>query len=112
MAVVIRVRTTRRWGSFDSIIKTITSNLNRATYDAARGIASSARRRCPVDTGALRESIDVSKTPKGYKVVVGKEYGAYVEYGTRHMMAQPFFRPAVEEYRQRYIGSLKRIVHR
>jgi HK97 gp10 family phage protein len=29
-----------------------------------------------------------------WKVIVGADYGFYVEYGTRYMAAQPFFRPA------------------
>ena len=45
-----------------------------------------ARSLCPVDTGALRESIHMQFTPKGKgstgKVYTNMEYAAYVEFGT------------------------------
>jgi HK97 gp10 family phage protein len=36
------------------------------------------------------------------------EYGPYVEFGTRYMQAQPFFRPAYEQTYQYIIALLKR----
>lgn len=59
-------------------------------------------RLCPVDTGALRDSIthevgDVSGVLT-LRLSAGDEridYAKYVELGTRHQQAQPFLRPAV-----------------
>jgi HK97 gp10 family phage protein len=46
---------------------------------------------------------------------VGAHYGAYVEYGTRYMAAQPYFRPAVEEAKRQFIADMRQVfgvVHR
>lgn len=111
-AVTIRVKTTRQYGSTDSVIKELTSGVNRVVYDMARGVAASARRRAPVDTGRLRDSIEATRVVPGHWVVtVGAPYGAYVEYGTRYMAAQPFFTPAVEEYRRQFAQQLGKIIH-
>lgn len=63
-------------------------------------IATDARSRAPVDTGALRSSIEsVSvEAGKSAEVQVGVEYGAYVEYGTYKMAAQPYLSPAFEAH--------------
>lgn len=63
---------------------------------------------CPVDTGALRDSIGhtVRRTARGYAVVVyaGQDYALWVELGTSRMAAQPYLRPVLDKigpiYRQ------------
>jgi HK97 gp10 family phage protein len=54
-------------------------------------VADDMRSLAPVDTGALRDSID--ETSNG--VEVGVDYGVYVEYGTAHNAPQPFTVPAI-----------------
>lgn len=54
-------------------------------------VADEMRRNAPVDTGALRDSIEV--TDDG--VIVDVPYGAFVEYGTSDTAPQPFASPAV-----------------
>lgn len=80
-------------------------------------IQTAAQGYCPVDTGALRDSIGITITETG-KTVVGvvaptMPYASYVEYGTGRkgspapyahtdkpgMVAQPYMRPAYEENR-------------
>lgn len=97
----------------------ITTRRNRAGFDAmerrldrvddlakqfAAGVKKSAQARAPVRTGNLKKSIRYKKQPrKGqsyYQIKVGAKYGVYVEYGTRHMRAQPYFRPAIEEQKR------------
>jgi HK97 gp10 family phage protein len=43
-------------------------------------------------------------------VAVGAEYGAYVEYGTRHTGSRPFLTPAVEAQRASFEQALGQIV--
>lgn len=58
----------------------------------------------PVDTGNLKNSISIGHPsgrdtqPGDLEVQVGPsaEYGAYVEYGTSRMGAQPYLTPAAE----------------
>jgi HK97 gp10 family phage protein len=82
---------------------------------ACTTIQQRAQELCPVDTGALRESIAVEidasgKTVVG-RVVAGVDYAEYVEFGTGSrgdpavphrpdwpgMPAQPYMRPALDE---------------
>jgi HK97 gp10 family phage protein len=57
----------------------------------------------PVDSGHLRASVKVQKEarPGSLKsiVEVGADYGIFVEYGTAHQEAEPFFTPALEGMR-------------
>lgn len=64
---------------------------------AVADVETQAKARCPVDTGALRASIQGRLTgDTSGEVAVGQEYGVYVEYGTATAPAQPFLRPAAE----------------
>jgi len=66
--------------------------------ETADEVQQSAQANAPVETGYLRDSITVedgeSSTEK--VVVVGADYGVYVEFGTRHMTAEPYLTPAAE----------------
>lgn len=113
MADAIRIKTSRQFNQIPSIVKRIRSNSAQAAYNFARGTAASARRRAPVRTGYLRSSIVNEKIDYGrHKVTVGARYGAYVEYGTRNMAAQPFFRPAVEENKAIFMQQMRQVFHR
>jgi HK97 gp10 family phage protein len=92
-----------------------------ATHDAVEAscslIQGAAQAICPVDTGALRDSISVQVEDSGQGsrgvVSVGMFYADYVEYGTGRkgdpsapyahvedwagMVPQPFMRPALDE---------------
>lgn len=60
-------------------------------------VESAAKPLAPVDTGALRNSIKAIKRGELlWWVIVGVEYGKFVEFGTSRHAAQPFLIPAVE----------------
>lgn len=79
-------------------------------------IASIARQLCPVDTGALRDSIAI-ETYAGHRpgfgtakrIVVGQFYAPFVEFGTSRMAAQPFLMPAFEAVKGHILADMKRI---
>ena len=75
----------------------------KACFAGALVIEGEAKQRCPVDTGMLRGSITSERIPRGAQVGPHTEYAAYVEYGTRHMAAQPPERPlpGIEQERNR-----------
>ena len=50
----------------------------------------------PVDTGYLRSTIDAGEWGDGFWCEATADYAQYVEYGTSHMDAQPYFEPALE----------------
>ena len=63
-----------------------------------------ARKKCPVDSGRLRNSLkleELSSTPRKATVKVdydkGIKYGAFVELGASGRKANPFMRNAVDE---------------
>jgi HK97 gp10 family phage protein len=83
------------------------SNILQQAAEAGGRIAlAAAKKRCPADTGALKESLylENSKTKnpqikQEIKIAPGKNefYGTFVELGTSKQKAQPYMRPAVDE---------------
>lgn len=70
---------------------------DRAAALLALKLRNEAVRRCPVDTGRLRQSIGLQKVGEGhYRVGTNVVYAPFVEFGTRRTRAQPFMRPAME----------------
>jgi HK97 gp10 family phage protein len=57
----------------------------------SKKVADEMRMNAPVDTGALRASIQ----PTNDGVVVGVRYAAFVEYGTSRTGPQPYAVPAI-----------------
>ena len=65
------------------------------------------------DTGYLANRITFDRLGDLTAVVGTKvEYAVHLEYGTERMAARPFFRPAVERMRPKYIGKLEDIIRR
>ena len=71
-----------------------------ATKEVADAVAADAALHAPRLTGALADSIAVVPDDIGWQVIVGVDYAAYVEFGTRFMHAEPYLRPAVNKYRE------------
>lgn len=60
-------------------------------------IKNEARVLVPVDTGFLRDSIDLTEAgDNSVELVAEADYAEDVEFGTTKMQAQPYFRPAIE----------------
>ena len=88
--------------------------VEKAMNDAADDIAIEARRRVPVDTGALKDSIAVesyrgARSGSAKRVVAGEDYAVYVEYGTRFQAGQPFLTPAFDAVRPKLLRKLSRL---
>lgn len=76
-----------------------------------------ARRECPVDTGALRDSLKLEEDKKTkvkatIKVDYDKtiKYGTFVELGTRTRPANPFLRNAVDTNMDEINNEIKNTV--
>jgi len=66
--------------------------------EAGELLSSKAQSYAPVDTGYLRDSIDIVDVGDNYVVVAAQaEYAIFVEEGTSKMDAQPFMAPAKAE---------------
>lgn len=70
----------------------------------AHALADEARRRAPFRTGFLRNSI-LTKQVNQYRtdVIVEAFYGVFLEFGTSRMAPHPFFIPAIEAVKDRFI---------
>lgn len=116
-AVRISIKTKKSPGlvagnNIPSIVKRVRSNSAQNSYNFARGTEASAKRRVHVITGHLRDSIKRVKTGYGkHEVVVGAYYGVYEEYGTRYRPPHPYFRPAIEENKARFMADMKSVFH-
>ncbi len=67
-----------------------------------------AKKKCPVDTGRLRNSI--THVHGGNEVYIGTnvEYAPYVELGTGNGKKQPFLVPAASDHKAYYERILKK----
>lgn len=92
----------------------LTKVMQREVKIAAVNVQNGARRRVPVDTGRLRNSITHEITGDGLNAAIGSnvEYAPFVEFGTRSMRAQPYLFPALEEERPLYMERLKRALQK
>ena len=89
--------------------KRIEKRVAEAVEETAKEIVNDAKGRAPVDTGHLRDSIAAQRIDEfGQVVAVHASYAAFVEYGTRHMAAQPFFIPALESAKQPFIQRIRK----
>ena len=96
----------------------VTPAVRAGTQAAGQLVQQTAQGYCPVETGALRDSIRVSMVDSDKTVTAvvsaGMPYASYVEYGTGRrggpapyphveswpgMPAQPYMRPALDESR-------------
>lgn len=77
-------------------------------------IQRGTRRGAPVDTGRLRSGYEVDIKPDKLSAEVGTniDYAPHVEFGTRHMRAQPHLGPAFEDGVESFMRDLKRELSR
>lgn len=85
--------------------------ISQQVAKSALNIQKGAKERCPVDTGALRNSITVDFYGQmSAEIAPHMPYAPYVEFGTRKMKAQPYLFPAFEEERPKYEAGLKKAI--
>lgn len=99
-----------------SAVDAALKRLSNATRGAALGkglmagalvVEGDAKRRAPVDTGNLRNSIRAEQV-SDTEATVGTpvDYAIYPEFGTSRQAAQPYLRPALEQNRQTIIDTV------
>lgn len=71
-----------------------------------------AMRNAPVDTGFLKQHInlDIGDSGMSAEVEPTAEYAPYVELGTRFMEAQPYLKPAFDEQKEKFKKDMKQLV--
>jgi phage gpG-like protein len=84
-------------------------------YNPRRAHRASAPGQAPMtDTGRLASRIYFNQETVGGNMVatVGSvlAYAAHLEYGTLRMAARPYFRPAIERRRPKFVRNLERAI--
>jgi HK97 gp10 family phage protein len=96
------------------LAEAIRRNLTAAIKSEAESLQAEAKRRCPVDTGALRDSIraDVFARDADVEAAVGSglDYAPAVELGTLARPPKPYLAPALRARRAALIERCKRAV--
>lgn len=88
------------------------AKLGEVIAKTAHDVQAQAAAGAPVDTGYLRSSIQAIQVDDlSWQVVVGAEYGIYVEMGTYKMAAQPYLEPAVELVRPGFDAAVAVVVN-
>lgn len=75
--------------------------------EQARKLAADIEAAAPVDTGALRNSVEVVNTPEGARVTVG---GGSVDYADEVEQREPFVAPAVQAAQGGYEAAMRKAV--
>lgn len=75
----------------------ISQRIDAQAIALGRQVVQIAERYAPKKTGRLATSISFHYDSITHSIsfIVGAPYGVFVEYGTRHMMAHPYLRPAL-----------------
>lgn len=109
----VAVTTEKSGTGFDAIARRAESGTRLFAMQWSRRVQSLARAKAPVRTGHLRSSIKAGKVSDGvWRVEAGAHYAVYVEYGTRYMRAQPYFRPAVAEATRMFQADFRTVLRR
>lgn len=107
----VQITWTVQENKIPALIANLETQVEAIVAKAALDIQANAQDRAPVDTGTLKNSIQaVRDGTASWRVVVGVDYGIYVEYGTVHMAAQPYLTPAVAVVRPQFLAALAAVV--
>ena len=83
-------------GMFESLAVKLQTQMQNVLDQNGSEIVSYAQSIVPVHTGFLRDSIQYHVEGTVLYVLAAAYYAKYVEYGTRHMKAEPYMRPALD----------------
>lgn len=82
---------------FNDAPKQLQDGIADSLSDLADDIYNTTTGLCPVDTGALVKSIEVTKSQDSIEASAGMDYASYVDEGTSRMGAQPFFQDPINQ---------------
>lgn len=107
----IKVRTTIHDNRIPGIIARFPGAVSAVVKKTAFEIENEAKAMVPVDTGELWRSIRAD-TSQEFSATIAPhtDYDAYVEFGTIHMRAQPYMRPAADKVEPQFVAAIDQIV--
>jgi len=80
----------------ETVPRAFTDGVNGALEDLSNDIYDQTRAACPVDTGALRDSIGVTVSDNRLEAEATQDYASFVDEGTSKMDAEPFFESVID----------------
>lgn len=86
----------------DLLLRLMKESCQKALEAVGLQAEGHAKKKCPVDTGRLRNSITHTTDEEAAYIGTNVEYAGYVEYGTSRMKAQPYIRPAASDHGTEY----------
>lgn len=90
----------------DKVPNAIMDAVDQSLQDLSDKIMDTTTGLCPVDTGALRDSIDTNINGTTLTAIAGEDYASFVDGGTRFMDAQPFFEEPIMEMEDEFVQDL------
>jgi len=117
----------RRWGLYmegtDEIIRMFEEMqedalaiLEEATEKATKIVMVTAKQNVPVDTGELRDSLDMKlektkkKTKKSWQIYTKVSHAAAVEFGTSRMAARPKLRQSLDRNKNNVLDKIAEVI--
>ena len=90
----------------------IPAGVKQAVGTSALNIQRNAKKNCPVDTGALRNSIvaDFYSNGMAAEVEARMPYAPFIEFGTRYSPAQPFLFPAFDQESPKFQEAVRQVL--
>ena len=90
----------------------VDAGLRRIVASRGFDVEARAKQLVPVLTGTLRRSIHTVLSESGLRATIGPSvrYGVHIEYGTRHMAARPYMRPAHALIAPRVVDDVRRLL--
>lgn len=100
----------------EAIAGSVAQNLAAAVAEEAGALQAEAKRRCPADSGALKDSIRAQVRAQGaeFEVTVGSglAYAKSVELGTLHCPPAPYLAPVANARKSAITERIKQAVRR
>lgn len=89
----------------------VQQDVGKIVQETASNIEIKAKKKAPYDTGFMIQEI-YSKKINDTAAEAGAKapYSLWVDKGTRHQEAQPFFTPAVESERAQFKKKIKKVI--
>lgn len=95
----------------DKYEEDVSRQIDSIMDQSVKEIVEEMKTKVPVDSGRLRNSISSEKVDDySYVVRASADYAPYVEFGTIHTPAQPFFQPVVDKKYNEMIVRIKKMV--